>query len=291
MNRQHPTTPRQALAFTLTELLTVISIIALLIALVVPCISSLTGSSRVEAGLNIVGMSADVARQWVRPSQWAPDSNDLVTSEQYNGTAALYCPTGEIRIVVNDRYAKRPNGNFLEDSEATPSPLATNGYRDARGVDYMQVPSGAGVVGVHRTGSTVRFIAPPFAIAFNENGQLNFGDADGRIYYDGNNDGRYATGNSRPNSYDPSAWDGREGSTNELTSDELSARLPFEAIECVSGVLVYNEEDFNGSGFAADLNNGGVVNRNTDAGNWLRENGRTLFFSPQTGIALRDEGD
>lgn len=284
---------RRAAAFTITELMVVVGIMVLLIGITFPFIGVLTGSSRVEAGLNIVGMSADVARQYVRPSQWASDSNNAVLHEQYNGTAALFCPTGEVRIVVNDRNAQKPgSGDYLEDSLSTPSPLATNGYQDLGDLDYLQIPTGAGVVGIHRDASGVRLIAPPFAVAFNENGQLNFGDTDGLIYYDGDNLGDYNIGRKRPANYNPSQWTGEEGSQNELDSTNLRHALRFEAIECVAGVLVYSEDAFSEqAALAADLNDDGVIDEGTAAWDWLRENGRTLFFSPQTGVALRDESD
>lgn len=270
----------------------VIAILFAFIAFLFPMLSALSGSSRVEAGLNIVGMSADVARQWVSPSKWDQDTTDGVFHEQYNGTAALFTPMNEIRIVVNFRNAlSATSGVPLEDSRNAPSPLATNGYTDRRGLDYMQIPSGAGVVGIQRVGSgaqQVRFLAPPFAIAFNESGQLNFGDANGLIYYDGNGDARFDVGDGRTLGYNPADWSG-DANPNPTT---LIRDLPFEAIECVSGVLVYDQSEFNqNTAIAGAFANGGSVPLGSDAGQWLQDNGRVLFFSPQTGVALRDEDE
>lgn len=291
MQHARPTSCRRSRGFTLTELLVAISIIMLLIGITFPVISAMQSGSRIEAGMNTIGMSADVARQWVAPSAWSQDSEDKIENEVYSGTAAIYCPTGEIRIVMNFRNAADPAGRPLEDMASTLTSLAPNGYRDRIGVDYISIPSGVGVAGVYRDNSGVRFIAPPFAIAFNESGQLYFGDVNGRIYYDSDGKDGYEILNRRANSYDPDEWDGSEASPNNsgVISDALPVReiAPFEAIECVPGVVIYDTEDFKGAGY--DFAGGGSVDLNSDAGQWLQENGQTLFFSPHTGVALRDE--
>ncbi|MGB1123955.1 MAG: type II secretion system protein, partial [Phycisphaeraceae bacterium] len=100
MKRLNPTPRRRVRGFSITELLVSISIVGLLLAIVFPVISVMTNSSRVEAGQNVVGMASDVARQWVQAEAWANDASTNAGSavnEQYSGTAALYCPTGEIR--------------------------------------------------------------------------------------------------------------------------------------------------------------------------------------------------
>ncbi|MGB0768407.1 MAG: hypothetical protein ACPGYV_11945, partial [Phycisphaeraceae bacterium] len=207
------------------------------------------------------------------------------TNESYSGTAALFCPTGEIRIVFNHRNARNGSNAFLEDFIPE-----VNGYLDIPGVDYILVPDRVGIAGIERTGNgagDVRFIAPPFAIAFNASGQMAYGDTNGRIYYDADGNGRYITADTRPAGYNPSAWSGRAGSNNELPdATTLVRELPFEAIPCVPGVVVYNSQDFADD---FDFAGGGEVGLTSAAGEWLKENGRTLFFSPHTGIALRDE--
>ncbi|MBX2850639.1 MAG: prepilin-type N-terminal cleavage/methylation domain-containing protein [Phycisphaeraceae bacterium] len=284
-----PSTPQttrpHAQGFSLIELLVTISIIALLIGITFPSISALIGSNRIESGMNTVGMSADVARQWVTAETWANDGNPNPTGEIYNGTAALYCPTGEVRIVKNIRSA-RDGSNYLE--EMTPT---LNGYADLGHVEYISIPSGVGIVGIerHGTGNNVRFIAPPFAIAFSEAGQLSYGTG-GHIYYDSDGDNSYNTTSSgRTAGYDPSEWDGETGSTNEdfISSTNLKRALPFERIECVPGVVIFDMNEYTDAGF--DFAGGGRVDLSDPEGQWLNDNGRTLFFSPHTGIALRDE--
>lgn len=268
--------------FTIVELLVVISIIGLLLAIVFPVIGAMTTSSRVEAGLNVVGMSSDVARQWVQSEAWANDASTAApVRESYSGTAALYCPTGEIRIVVNDRRAQ-DGTTFLED--VTPQ---QNGYKDIEKIAYINIPSGVGIAGVVRTGAganDVRYIAPPFAIAYNELGQLNYGDNNGYIYYDADGNGQYDRGQARTGGYDPVDWTKENA---PFRPDDVTRELPFEAIECVSGVVVYSAAEFLESGF--NFNGGGSVTLASDEGQWLEENGETIFFSPHTGAALRDE--
>ena len=301
MRHTRPTTrpadPATAGGFTLVELLTVISIMALLIAITFPVISALQSGSRIEAGLNTIGMSADVARQWVAPSAWDDDNTNLIQGERYSGCAALYTPNGEIRIITNFRNAReRGSDDYLEDNATATSP---NGYRDRDGVDYIVIPNGVGVAGIRRTGTgnnDVEFIAPPFAIAFNEEGQLYHGDTTGRIYYNGyaprgssRTDGKYDTRLNQRSGYNPSEWDGGPGAENEdvISQDRPVRALPFEGIECVPGVIIFDQDEFTEAGF--DFDGGGSVAPSTAAGQWLEENGQTLFFSPHTGIALRDE--
>jgi prepilin-type N-terminal cleavage/methylation domain-containing protein len=291
MQRHHRTTRRQTRGFSITELLVVIGIMALLVAIVFPVISVMTSSSRIEAGLNIVGMSSDVARQWVQAEAWANDASAIQPiREEYSGTAALFCPTGEIRIVINDRMAQ-DGSVYLEDQRP-----AQNGYKDLDQVEYILMPNGVGVAGIQRTGAAddaIRYIAPPFAIAYNEDGQLNYGDANGYIYYDADADTppRYERSSTRASvsNYDPFDWRGFDDAQNaDPMTPSLRKELPFEAIECVPGVVIYNKDDFKEAGF--DFSGGGEITpADTDAWEWLQENGETVFFSPHTGVMLRDE--
>lgn len=286
MRLHTPTHRRTAQGFSIVELMVSIGIIGLLIGISFPFISAMTTGSRVEAGLNITGMSADVARQWVQAEAWANDgSTTAPTNESYSGTAAIYCPTGEIRIVKNDRLAQASSGTptYLEDRSPE-----VNGYTDLAQVDYIRIPVDVGIVGIERTGplaANVRFIAPPFAIAFNELGQLSYGDANGDIYYDADGNGRYNTSQGRTTSYDPRDWGDDRDAASDYTSG-LSLKLPFEAVECVPGIVVFDLEKYEAAGFDFD---GGSVTLASNEGQWLQDNGQTIFFSPHTGAALREE--
>lgn len=287
MRQLSTTNRRKTNGFSIVELLVTISIIGLLIGISFPFISAMTSGSRVEAGLNTAGMSADVARQWVQAESWADDGIANATNptgESYSGTAALFCPTNEIRIVKNDRFARDTTNAFLEGTGST-----TNGYTDLTQVDYIRIPEGSGVAGIYKDpndSGNVRFIAPPFAIAFSELGQLYFGDGDGYIYYNGDGVADYNLGKTRATvsgGYDPSDW---TNDRDDYTAS-LSLTLPFEAIECVPGIVVYSEEEFEEALLSFD--GGGSVTLASDEGQWLIDNGQTIFFSPHTGVALRDE--
>lgn len=285
---KHPATTRaRSRGFSITELIVVIGIAALLIGFTFPVISSLFRGTKISGGLNTIGMSVDVARQWVALAAWDTDLTGLPPQPQdYSGTAALVCPTGEVRIVVNERRAQDQNNNFLEANTVNKQ----NGYSDLNGVDYIQIPNGVGVVGIFRDSSGVRLLAPPFAIAFNENGHMHFGDGNGQIYYDGDGSGRYETNDDR-SGYDPAEWDGTSGSNNDEVlnrnsgnAGDLRRALPFDAIACVPGVIVYEAD-----AFPFNFDNNGEVQLGTPAGDWLDENGVSLFFSPHTGAALTNE--
>jgi|GEM_PF-2205056 len=289
-------TPSASRGFTLTEALVVLSIVAMLIGLTFPTLKILQKSGREEAGQNTVSMSVDVARQWVSANAWVNDNSLFPPSnESYTGTAALFCPTGEVRIVYNIRNARDNSNNFLEDLT---NPVAKNGYADVFGIDYIVIPNGVGLVGIHRTGANtndVELIAPPFAIAFDGNGSMYFGDTTRRIYYNGDGSGNFDTGTGRTGAYNPDQWTGEKGALNQgylaNAGTNPTKKLPFDAMECVPGVIIYDKNDYASAegGFGSKLSSGGAVSLTSDAGQWLRENGTTLFFSPSTGIALREE--
>ncbi|MGB0768932.1 MAG: prepilin-type N-terminal cleavage/methylation domain-containing protein, partial [Phycisphaeraceae bacterium] len=86
MMRQPNSIRRRALGFSLTELLVSISIIGLLVGLTFPVLRVLTGSSRVEAGLNVAGMSvAQIRRRLTRllADGYPRDPEVTVQVEQY----------------------------------------------------------------------------------------------------------------------------------------------------------------------------------------------------------------
>jgi len=291
MMMPHPTPttaaqrPRYRAGFSLMELLVVISIIAIIMAISFPFINALRNGSRIEAGLNTVGVASDVARQWVGPSRWATDfSTAGGGGASYSGTAVIFCPTREARITINDRAANSAAG-LLE--LLVP---AKNGYADKKALEYISLPGGTGLAGIWRDPANpgnYRLLAPPFALAYDEDGHLSFGDAEGLIYYDADYDGQYDTVNKRTAGYEPDDWDRDEA---PLNATEGLRELPFEAIECVAGIILYDLDEAKAEGY--DFSGGGAYVEGTDTAalNWLKANGRTVFFSPHTGVMLRDEG-
>ena len=274
--------------FSLIELLMTISIIGFLIGVSFPILGALKNSGRIETGVNTVSMASDVARQWVEQSKWAPDVAGGVPNARYSGTAAIFCPTGEIRITANTANAVNINNGFLE--EISPVGHGHNGYSDIPSRDYVLTPPGSGMIGIARRANGTSLIAPPFAIVFDQNGHMTqggMGQSRGLIYYDANYDGKYdiRANAGRSGSYIPEDWS-REAAP--LDSTNTRRILPFEGIDTVVGVIVYNKKAFKGAGFS--LAGGGKISPDSNAGDWLRENGSILFFSPHTGVALRDEG-
>lgn len=283
---KHPNTRHaRARGFSIVELIVVIGIAGLLIGISYPIINSLIRGTQVAGGINTIGMSVDVARQWVGPAAWDADVTGLGPQPQeYSGTAALITPMGEIRIVRNARNAVDQSGDFLEINRI-------NGYEDYAPVDTIFIPDGVGVVGIYRNGSgNAQLLAPPFAIAFDENGHMSFGDSTGRIYYDGDGDDVWNVSNNQRSGYNSEDWTGESGANNDEAIDPESGderkALPFDGIECVPGVIIYEEDAFKGSGLSFS---NGAIPLNATAEAWFKENGTSVFFSPHTGAVLSDE--
>ena len=306
--------------FTLIEMMIVVLIVVIIMGITFPMLSALQRSGRVETGLSTVSLAGSVARAWATAS--LPQVNQVLdpagssNTGNYSGTAAIFCPTNEVRIVINHQLAT-DNGspptsptfsNSLEFNHQ-------NGYRDyrltnggRRDIDYIAIPSGTGIAGIHRFGlgaADIELLAPPFAIAFDETGTLIQGHRDNPaghisspnpanfVYYDADLNGAYDTNNVRTTSYDPADWD-RDSSNARGVSDaflnaNLVRQLPFDAIETVAGVIIYDAAEYKAAGF--NFSGGGFVDSGTAAYDWLRENGTVVFFSPNTGVALRDEGN
>ncbi len=299
--RTAPQPYRRRPGFTMVELLTSVAIIAIMMIIIFPVVGALKGGSRIEAGLNTVSLASDVARAWSTASlpqaDLGSDPVAPVPFADYSGTAAIFCPTGEVRIVINDQRAEDNGGNFLESYTQR-----LNGYADyrvanrgRRDLDYISIPQGVGLAGIYRNGAGAQLIAPPFAIAYNRDGQMIPGADTGGgtrvIYYDANFNGEY-TGSDRGSvagGYDPADWDGGPGANNEdPDATALVRHLPFEAIETVVGVIIYDLQEAKAAGF--DFSGGGVYGVGSTGYDWLRANGTPLFFSPNTGVAMRDEG-
>ena len=287
--------------FTLIELMVVVIIISASIATVVPLIGALTRSSRVEAGINTISAAINAARILSHRNKetdkgtggWPP----YPIKADYSGTAVIFCPGGDIRFVINDQKAYTGTGTpgsvapggandpkFIENFVTK-----TNGYKDIDGVDYARLPNASGVVGVVRTGSAVgavTFLAPPFAVRFNERGQAASDQQ--VIYYDSDYDTIYdhVTGSvtlSRPANYNPGNWLPKKGSVY-ATLDTSAKRytLPFEEIETVSAIVLYDEHKFTIDGLVWG------TSTSADIATWMQANGRALYFSPYTGLVISE---
>ena len=308
-------------AFTLIEMLVVIAIIVIMMSISFPFISALSRDTDVATGVNAVALAGTTAQAYSTKGQLVWGSPDLMQDPPnplyagnitpdpgvFSGVAAIFTPANEIRLTKNIANAF-DNGVPLERKPdvATPAQPGTeplskhlNGFEDLL-VDYITLPGDAGVAGITRVAPPTLqptdpplLIPPPFTLWFTPNGTLVVGDDDHEfVYYDASPaDGRYNTNSDRAGvigGYNPDEWDPQSADYDPTNWDGTADRygMPFEKIETVIGVLVYSKREFNNAG----LNwTGG--NTNTELWDWLRENGKLVIFSQQTGLALRGTTD
>ena len=125
-----------------------------------------------------------------------------VTGASFNGAAVIFTPAGEMRLVEHDQMAKDGTGN--------PMSSIRHGYIDIANRPYVNLPPGSAVVGIARNSAGAPLLlAPPFAIHFNEYGNLIAGQGSDRsVYYDSDYDGKIAvTTSSRKDNYNADGWD------------------------------------------------------------------------------------
>ncbi len=227
------------------------------------------------------------------PTPMQGELADRKGSGVYSGAAALFTPAGEIRMIENCHQAYYEFGNRgpwplercrADDTDPFFAPNKSprnelNGFADIR-IDY--ITNSMGVAGVIRRSQfydvTARpddppwLIPPPFAVWFDQNGNLMVGEKDCYyVYYNGVDtvDGWNVTQSREtyrrpasldqpqgiderhynPDYYDPATADYvRYDATDypENGWDEKNARyfLPFEKIETVLGVFCYDKEQF-----------------------------------------------
>ena len=232
-------------AFTLIELVVVIVIIGIVIAVLFPALGAMRRSARTTGGQNAVKTAIIAARAYATRDLNARFIDIASTGKhgQYSGVAALFTPANEIRLVENTPYAVDHKNKLLE----IKPPPRQNGYIDIPGREYIRLPSDIGVMGIRRGGSfsdpVLRLLAPPFAVRFNERGQLIARSKEGHVYYDGDYNGVWTIGSRRPPNYAPHQWD-PEASGFKKDSSARRYQLPFEQVETVAGVIVYEKSSF-----------------------------------------------
>ncbi|MBI1336166.1 MAG: hypothetical protein GC164_04290 [Phycisphaera sp.] len=298
-------------AFTLVELLVVLTVIVIVLGIVIPVVTTFLGRGEIESAVNTISVAAPTARAYA-----GNGTDDATIGATYSGAAMLFTPANEIRFVQNDQRAKSTGGNYLE---ALGTPV--NGYRDVTDLDYLKLPEDVGVVGIARGASGaggLYLYAPPFAIRFNKNGGLVAGISTGTagddriVFYDANYDGQYRVsagagydratyyGQSSSAPYDPAGWDpssykypasgaGQDANTGKY-------KLPFEYIETVIGVAVFSKSELEGQGL--DLASQGVTATTTQVSNATRNwilsntngtpNSKIILFSRLTGNIMRE---
>lgn len=270
--------------FTLIELLVVVAIMILLFTIAVPGLRNLLNSGKTEQGVALISTATASIRVYANQSP-------AFTTGSYQGVALLFTPSNEIRYTQHVYYTSDSPGSFIiEDQEA--------GYVDiAR--EYVQLPTGIGALGLSmgdKGGSGyLHLVTPPFAIRFNPSGHLiarrtpniaALGDY-GTVFYDHDYDLRYSeTALPRSNTYDPAPYDPDSPSydENNFNTTEQKYELPFDEIETVMGVLVYDKNAFAEQGHNLQLS-GGELDAN--ARQWLLDNGETVFFNRYNGSRIR----
>lgn len=290
--------------FTLMELLVVMAIIAAVVGMIVPMVG-MSQYTRIQAAEQTVSIGASVARRYAtRDITFEMDLNPNAAGVQkgeYTGTAVLFTPSNELRIIESTQAAFDPSGRALQllPDGLGSDPLAKRyGYRDLQR-DYIQMPRGCGVVGIVRTGdgaNDIRLIAPPFVVRFNQYGQIvaSHDREDRMVVYDGNYDGRYRL-DRRDSNYDPAPYDPesphynpanfKRDANGQLVNKHV---MEFELIEAVLGVIVFDKEALYDSGLDLRANNRFI---NDEATQWLLnpDNAKPLFFNRATGRVIRND--
>lgn len=260
------------MAFTLMELVVVIAIIGVVVGLGVPLMRAMMRGSAETSGVNTIAIAAETARRLATATRNMKDP--LADGGPSSGTALIVTNSGEVRLV------QHTNAEDVVD--------ATNGkaYVDVINRDYISLSKRTGIVGIKRNGADeddLDFVAPPFAVRFNAQGNLVFGDPDKAnglyaVYYDGDYDGEYDAGRDRPNGYDPALT-----AFSNWNTTEHKYELPFDAIETVVGVMVFDNTDIP---FLAAGAGDPYIRGDSEAGRLLLEHGTAVFFNRVTGAPV-----
>lgn len=314
---------RRVVGFTLTELLVVIAIIGLLLGVGVASSRALFRSGHIDAAINTISMAVASTRTLAvedRSSGFI-DCDPATPGDQegdYSGMALIFTPAGELRVTVNVPQARYRSGELLELGHPTlTSGRPANGYADVPGIDYLQLPKDAAVVGLVRAGSSMRVYPPPFAIRFDERGNLRVAHTPGRrpgkedinfellVVYDGNYNGwfdirdnvtarRYTTPipypPQNPTLFDP---DSDRFDPDNWNEEAQKYELPFERLEAVIGVVIYRKSEFKDAGgdwgtIPQATAPEGYDNGYSGIRDWILENGTPLFFNRYTGAVIEE---
>lgn len=101
-----------------------------------------------------------------------------------------------------------------------------------------------------------------------------------------NSDRRSLSGGS---GYNPGEWDpaSPDYDPTNFNTDSNRLELPFEIIEAVVGILIYDKSEFRNAGLSWPDNNGNF----DEMSRWFVDNGTPMFFSPTSGIAFRQANE
>ena len=170
-------------AFTIIELLVVISIIGVVTGLAFPTLRATLQNTAVNVAVGQVNNALSAARVFAtqnrpflaarRVGQTLRTSDDL--GDGYSGAIVLFANDNSLRIMRNDENAWDDENNRW--MELLPTPL--NGYTPVEDFEDQRFNGRVQVFGIHRVGPApedVQLIPPPFAIRFNRSGVITSGN-------------------------------------------------------------------------------------------------------------------
>ncbi len=268
-----------AAGVTFGELIVVVSLITILLGTMIPGMVALRQTSQEQIGVNTVRVAVASIRAYATLDQ--PNLEDTGEPDfaglRYKGTAVLFTPAGEIRMLEHNQAARSGS-----DANTLIGPNRI-GFADIPGRDYVMLPQDVGVVGIAR-GAGLYLFTPPFAVRFNKHGHLIAGRTDGRyLYYDSDDSGVYSVSINRTSrgDYNP----------DHLNFTRTNGRydLPdIEKIDTVFGVAVYSKSQLRRAmGQNAHTGSGAQGSLEPGVRDWILENGHVLLFNRYTGDAFR----
>jgi len=269
-------------AFTVTELILVIAIFAVLLGIGLPVINAIQAYGSEANGVGQVTNAVVAARAYAtRPVVFAEHG-------AYSGAAALFTPSGQIRLVENV-----PD---LEDEDGLLEP-SRSGYADIPIAEPVQLPHNIRVAGIARNNSGTILLSAPIAVRFDEQGMLIAGKTSGShrvVYYDGNRNGRVHTENIRIDDefddYNPGVYDPDSPDFDADVARDADGNLifPIEVIGTVIGLHVFDRDALLDAGhnLAASGETSNPINQ--DAADWIEANAiETLLFDRYTGQPIK----
>jgi len=179
--------------FTLVELLTVIGILAMLMAVALPGLQQLVKAERAGVGESLIRRMLRLAQVYaVRDIHLTDDlvPDDLLPGIQsadiygdgYSGAAVLVESDLTVAIIKNVDGEVDAWGRYLErgsaelDSTTWRRPVL-NAYRPCSDVEIQRLPSAVAIYGINRGGRLLRAMEPPFALRFTPYGQLSVAES------------------------------------------------------------------------------------------------------------------
>ncbi len=273
-------------AFTVTELILVIAIFAVLLGIGLPVINAIQAYGSEANGVGQVTNAVVAARAYAtRPVVFAEHG-------AYSGAAALFTPSGQIRLVENVPDLVNGSGNLLEE-------VGRNGYADIPVAEPGQLPHNIRVAGIARNEDGTILLSTPIAVRFNEHGMLIAAQKSSKervVHYNsdhslnGSDEPDVTTGDERFNGYDPGIYDPDSPKFDQEEARDADGNLifPIEVIEAVIGIHVFDRDALLDAGhnLAASGETSNPINQ--DAADWIEANAiETLLFDRYTGQPIK----